>query len=186
MLFRESELRARAQTRTVVTAKKSDDILEQGRTTSATSFDIFLSHSILDSELVLGARLKLEEYGFTVYVDWINDPKLDRSQVTPETAAHLRRRMRQCKMLAYLHTSHSAISRWCPWELGFFDALRGGNVFIMPVVSDSQHSFAGQEYLGLYPYLEPASASQNIKIEKADGFHFLTEARTKVFTRKIA
>lgn len=45
-------------------------------------FDIFLSHSIRDSELVLGVKVVLEDAGKSVYIDWIEDPALDRAQVS--------------------------------------------------------------------------------------------------------
>ena len=71
-------------------------ILKDAVNTSATSFDVFLSHSKMDDKYVLGAKQILEEKGFSVYVDWINDPQLDRSMVTKRTADYLRQRMKQC------------------------------------------------------------------------------------------
>lgn len=53
-------------------------------------FDIFLSHSIRDAELVLGVKVVLEDAGKSVYIDWIEDPALDRAQVTGKTADMLR------------------------------------------------------------------------------------------------
>ena len=44
-------------------------------------FDIFLSHAIKDADLILGVKTLLEESGFTVYVDWIIDPSLERDKV---------------------------------------------------------------------------------------------------------
>lgn len=186
MLYTESTLRQRASSRTNILAKRAETILKESRDSSLSTFDVFLSHSIIDAELVLGAKIELESQGLTVYVDWICDLLLDRTRVTAATADHLRKRMRQCNMLVYVHSLNAALSKWCPWELGFFDGLRGGNVFIMPVVSGTQHTFDGQEYLGLYPYLEPAAASANIWIQKVEGASFIKEARSKVFVRKAA
>ena len=185
-MFTETDLRQRAQRLQKIVLKKSETLLNESRFVSSTSFDVFLSHSILDAEIILGAKVRLEDAGFSVYVDWIDDPKLDRSAVSPATAASLRIRMNQCKMLAYVHSQNSALSKWCPWELGYFDAKRDGNVFIMPVVAGTQSTFVGQEYLGLYPYLSPSLSSQNIWIEKAGGLHLLTEAKTKMFRRAAA
>lgn len=183
MLFNESALRSRAATRVALSAKHENQFLRESRDTSSTSFDVFLSHSIMDAQLVLGAKFELEAQGLTVYIDWISDPLLDRNKVSVATADQLRRRMRQCKMLVYVHSENAAISKWCPWELGYFDGFRGGNVFIMPVVASAQHTFSGQEYLGLYPYLEPAAASGKIWIEKAGSASYLNEARTRIFVR---
>ena len=46
------------------------------------SFDIFLSHAVKDADLILGVKTLLEESGFTVYVDWIIDPLLERALYT--------------------------------------------------------------------------------------------------------
>jgi hypothetical protein len=117
-------------------------------------FDIFLSHSIRDSDLVEGARLELEDKGFTVYVDWIVDPQLNREAVNAETAAALRARMLQCDTLIYVHTDNSPKSKWMPWELGFFDGAKGGRVSVMPVLKTKGDTFRGQEYLGIYPAVD--------------------------------
>jgi hypothetical protein len=41
-----------------------------------------------------------------------------------------------------------------PWELGYFDGLREHQVWILPLVSDSDDEFKKQEYLRLYPSVE--------------------------------
>lgn len=122
--------------------------------TAADSFDVFLSHSIADAEIVLGIKQLLEERGLKVYVDWVEDAQLDRRAVTKETAAVLRQRMRQSKSLIYLSSENSSSSKWMPWELGFFDGFKPGGVAIMPVLDSATDTFKGQEYLGLYPIVQ--------------------------------
>ena len=61
---------------------------------STKKYDVFLSHSSKDASLILGVKYELEEKGFSVYVDWIDDSEIDRSKVTAENAAMLRDRMR--------------------------------------------------------------------------------------------
>lgn len=61
--------------------------------------------------------------------------------------------MKSSKCLAYLTTQNIANSKWCPWELGYFDGLKNSKCCILPVM-DYATDFEGQEYLGLYPYLE--------------------------------
>jgi hypothetical protein len=126
-------------------------------------WDIFLSHSSMDAELIFGVKAMLEEYGFTVYVDWIDDPSLIRSKVNKISAGIIRSRMRSCSMLLYAHTINASVSKWCPWELGYFDGRKSGNVFVLPISTDTQHVFSGQEYLGLYPYIDEAVDKANIK-----------------------
>jgi hypothetical protein len=117
-------------------------------------FDVFLSHSIRDEELVLGIVEFLKQMGKEVYVDWIEDRQLLRSSVAPETAETLRQRMNQSSRLLYLATDNASSSKWMPWELGYFDGLKSGKVAILPLVDYSFSSFKGQEYLGLYPALD--------------------------------
>ncbi|MEY4748588.1 MAG: hypothetical protein RIQ60_802 [Pseudomonadota bacterium] len=122
--------------------------------TAADSFDVFLSHSIADAEIVLGIKQLLEESGLKVYVDWVEDAQLDRSAVTKESAAVLRQRMRQSKSLIYLSSENSSSSKWMPWELGYFDGFKPDGVAIMPVLDSPTDAFKGQVYLGLYPIVQ--------------------------------
>ena len=129
-------------------------VAESRASTSPRPYDIFLSHSFKDAELILGLRNEIVEMGFSVYVDWLEDSTLDRQNVTPATAAVLRSRMGQCAALIFATSEAAAESRWMPWELGYFDALRG-KVGILPVAESpsSTDLYAGREYLGLYPYI---------------------------------
>ncbi|MGK0159413.1 toll/interleukin-1 receptor domain-containing protein [Pseudomonas mosselii] len=134
----------------------------------ADSFDIFLSHSSSDAELVLGITALLEQRGKRVYVDWVNDPELDRSHVTKDTAARLRHRMAQSDSLFYVATDNATKSKWMPWELGFFDGLKHEKVRILPVLLSANQRFEGQEYLGLYPVvskeeLEVSPSTANLR-----------------------
>lgn len=51
-------------------------------------FDVFVSHSIRDAQMILGVTRYLEAQGPSVYVDLATVPQLDRRAVTLETAAH--------------------------------------------------------------------------------------------------
>jgi hypothetical protein len=120
-------------------------------------YDIFLSHSFSDAELILGVWQLFSSRGYSVYVDWIVDPVLDRSNVTKSTALKLRQRMRSCRCLLYASSEYSSNSRWMPWELGYFDGFKSNKVAVLPLVESSQtEDYRGQEYLGLYPYVSLA------------------------------
>lgn len=154
--FTKSEARAAARSATIAksqTVKSSSQILKEDRlaTRDSESFDVFLSHSITDADLVFGVKRLLEARGLKVYVDWDTDAQLDRSTVDIETAELLRQRMRQSASLLYLATEAASSSKWMPWELGYFDGLRSGQVAVMPLMDDENAKFTGQEYLGLYP-----------------------------------
>ncbi len=129
-------------------------------------FDIFLSHSSLDHDEVLNLIQLFNLCGYSVYVDWVYDPQLNRSDVSKETAAMIRIRMDQSKGLSYLATSNSSSSKWCPWELGYFDGMsRNSRCCILPVLTYNASSYVGQEYLGLYPYLEYSKYANSDKYD---------------------
>jgi len=123
---------------------------------STSTYDIFLSHAYEDAIYIKGLRDKLVESGFSVYVDWIDDPQLDRSHVTKSTAAVLRTRMKSCKSLLFVTSEDAKNSVWMPWELGYMDCQTQSRVAIVPIVEDENRAaeFKGQEYLGLYPYFD--------------------------------
>lgn len=126
------------------------------------SFDIFLSHSYSDREIIPALKKTLESYGFSVYVDWITDHLLSRDNVTKKTAAVLQKRMKQSKCLIYATSENSSTSKWMPWELGYFDGIKDKMVGILPLKKYSNNfkdNFEGEEYLGLYYYINKTSSS---------------------------
>ncbi len=121
-----------------------------------TTYDIFLSHSILDRETILQINYLLEEeLGLSVFVDWIEMPELDRTKVTPETADQLRTVMGRCGSLIYAISANSSTSKWMPWELGYSDA-KHGRVAVLPIADASATlaAYSNQEFVGLYPYVD--------------------------------
>jgi hypothetical protein len=154
--LRISEARAWGQAETGRLQKRAAQILaeESERFSAAVNYDVFLSHSFQDAEVILGVKTAAEASGLRVYVDWIDDPGLDRDKVTAKTAGVLRGRMRASSSLVYAHSTNTPDSKWMPWELGHFDGFRPGYVWILPLVVEYDSEFAGQEYLGLYPIIE--------------------------------
>lgn len=118
------------------------------------SFDIFLSHSYLDKELILGTLTYLEGMGYSVYVDWKQDKQLSRADITKKTARILRRRISQSKALFFATTDNAAESKWMPWELGYMDG-KSGKCAILPISEyyTASDTYFGQEYLEVYPYV---------------------------------
>lgn len=117
-------------------------------------FDIFLSHSFQDAEVIHGLKLFIEStFNLSVYVDWIDDPLLDRSKVTRNTADRLRLQMNNSRTLLVAYSEALPTSRWVPWEIGYFDS-NNGKIATIPITKDISYSeeFQGQEYLGLYSY----------------------------------
>lgn len=116
-------------------------------------YDIFLSQTIRDPEIVLGVYEILTSAGHTVFCDWIEQPGVERSQVTPANAAFIRRTMNISDTFLFLDTEGAAQSLWMCWELGWFDGHRGP-VAILPVLDENAQYYRGREFLGLYPYVE--------------------------------
>jgi hypothetical protein len=127
---------------------------------SLTTYDIFLSHSSTDASLVAGLTLQIQDLGYSVYVDWIDDPLLDRSKVTKQTAKLLQQRMKQSSCLIYAFSMNAVASRWMPWELGYFDGLKN-KATVLPIVASTSNSYKGSEYLSLYNYITIAGTIQN-------------------------
>jgi hypothetical protein len=118
-------------------------------------FDIFLSHSFLDKEEVKGLYLELTSFGYSVYVDWIVDPELDRNNVTRESAELIRLRMKSSRSLLLAISTNAAMSKWIPWELGYVDG-NTNRCAIVPVSKEriAPKAFYGKEYLSLYPFIK--------------------------------
>ena len=125
-------------------------VLNEGRISDSTKqYDIFLSHSSKDETLIAGLKLMLEDLGYSVYVDW-NDSALDPNNVTPETAKILRERMAQCRSLIYAFSENASNSKWMPWELGYFDALKNSRVAVLPISKTAKYAYKGSEFVGVY------------------------------------
>lgn len=151
-IFTESAVRARAR-RTTNFSKSASAVLSERvqKQASVTGFDIFLSHAFDDKELLQGTLLLLEDLGYKVYLDWKDDPQLDRTKVTTATAAALRERMRSSSSLLFAVTPDAKDSVWMRWELGWKDG-QNGRVAILPIEGSSTEEWEGQQFLGLYPY----------------------------------
>lgn len=126
------------------------------------SYDIFLSHSYNDRAIIPALKAELEKLGYKVYVDWIDDKLLSRDNVSKDTAKVLQKRMKQSKCLIYATSENSSSSRWMPWELGYFDGIKDKMVGILPIKkygNNFRDDFKGEEYLGLYYYIDKNTIS---------------------------
>src|SRR2546422_969529 len=125
-LLNEGYLRTLAKARALRLHDSTSGALQKSLSASAerSSFDIFLSHSYLDKELILGITVYLEKMGHTVYVDWKQDAQLSRDNITKETAQVVRARIEQSESLFFATTEGAKSSRWMPWELGYMDGKK--------------------------------------------------------------
>ena len=155
-LFNTNDLKNRARKFNQLSEAAYAKLLNESvrKIASSQVFDIFLSHSIKDAAVIYGLKKKIEDMGYSVYVDWDVDRRLDRSRVDKETAKLLKFRMESCNSLFFATSENSSKSIWMPWELGYFDGHKRDKVAILPISASSRgDDYKGQEYLGLYPYV---------------------------------
>jgi hypothetical protein len=146
----EAEERQRSRTASAI-LKES---IQEQRSRERDTYDIFLSHRYADRKVIRGTQLFLQQYGHSVYIDWLVDTELDRTKVTKRNADILRQQMDHCRCLLYVPTDNSDKSVWMPWELGYMDG-KSGRAAILPLTPKKTNAttYAGQEYLGLYPFV---------------------------------
>jgi hypothetical protein len=127
-----------------ITASAARAELAHSSISATRTYDLFLSHSLRDEVLIVGLKRELERLHLTVYVDWIEDPALDRQNVSPQTARKLKHRMNSCKALIYATSQNSTKSKWMPWELGYFDAQHGEESVAICPIADGEGSVQGR------------------------------------------
>lgn len=87
-------------------------------------FDIFLSHSYGRQSELLQTKNILNQQGFVVYVDWINDAEmLQREKQNDDTFKVLYERLKQSAALLFIQTELSIASKYCMDELNYFNLL---------------------------------------------------------------
>jgi hypothetical protein len=80
-------------------------------------------------------------------------------QPNAETAERLRRRIVDTTWFLFLATANSMSSRWCPWELGYADGKKPPQrIAVVPTREGA--TTHGNEYLQLYPRIDPAATGQ--------------------------
>lgn len=112
-------------------------------------YDVFLSHSARDKDVVLAILEIIQNKGYSAYVDWIDDSETDRNAI----ATKIKTAINKSARLLYIHTHNSINSKWTPWEIGCFDSAKGVNkIAIMPLLDNNNNtpSYHGQEYLQQY------------------------------------
>lgn len=135
-----------------VTRKILDESLKFSKE-EKNEYDIFISYSWNDREFAYKIVYLLEQCGYKTYVDY-KDIKLDRTNVNEDTARELTLKMKKCKALLYLHSPSASVSKWCPWEVGYFSGIKNFRCANLPLVENAADNFKNQEYLEIYPYIE--------------------------------
>lgn len=85
------------------------------------TYDLFISHSCLDKDIVRSVVKAANNVGMNCYVDWISDNDfLKRSLVSNYTKEVLKARMECASKLLFLSTDNSRKSSWVSFELDYF------------------------------------------------------------------
>jgi hypothetical protein len=128
--------------------KSASSILLRAQARASGIRTAFLSYTSKDRELALGLKAALENSGWKVYID-VSDGTLPET-ASKETAVILRSRIEENYWFMFLATQYSAASKWCPWEIGVADGMKGSDRVLIATTSDASGKAYGVEYLQLY------------------------------------
>jgi hypothetical protein len=117
----------------------------------------FLCHSHKDQYLALGLRNLLQSHGWKLYIDWLDYELPD--QPDKNTAAKIKGRISSHTWFLFLATANSVASRWCPWEIGYADAIKDNNSILLIRTEDDNGRWFGNEYLQLYREISESESS---------------------------
>ena len=117
----------------------------------------FLCHSHKDQNLALGLRNLLLTQGWKVYIDWLDQELPD--QPDKNTAIRIRDKISSHRWFLFLATASSVASRWCPWEIGYADAIKDNDSILLVRTEDDNGRWYGNEYLQLYRQINQAKSS---------------------------
>lgn len=123
-------------------------------------FDVFLSHSSRDIELLLRLKAILNHSNLNVYIDWVNDKEaLQREKTSVNTANVIIERLKASTALLYVHTTASFNSQWTPWELGYFHSLKNKICVYAP------DDIKKPPFIEIYPTVELKNSTLYVKVD---------------------
>ena len=106
------------------------------------SFDLFISHSYKDKEIVSDVVRKANKHGLNCYVDWTADNDfLKRSLVSDYTKEVLKARMKQSKKLLFLSSFNSRESEWVAFELQYYQKEIQNEILMILIDGEDTHGF---------------------------------------------
>lgn len=104
------------------------------------TYDLFISHSYLDREIVSGIVRKMNDCGLNCYVDWTADGDfLKRSLVSDYTKEVLKARMQNSRKLLYLSSSNSRKSSWVDFELSYYKDEVKNEMYMIVLDGEDAH-----------------------------------------------
>lgn len=117
------------------------------------TYDLFISHSYLDREIVSDIVRKMNDCGLNCYVDWTADSDfLKRALVSDFTKEVLKARMKSSRKLLYLSSSNSRSSSWVDFELKYYQEEVQNDIWMIILDGDDAHDFKQIDYTKIESY----------------------------------
>lgn len=140
---------------------------------------VFISHKHEDLDDLKGIIGFLEK-NFNV-IAYIDSSDLSMPKITSgETAKKIKDRIKKCKMFILLATDGAVESKWCNWELGFADAIKGKKVVLFPM-KEKGSNYKGNEYMEIYSYITYFYGREKYNSGKKvnAGYYVMTKSKGK-------
>ena len=100
-------------------------------------YDVFISHNSADENYVIDIYKDFNKHGLVAYVDWVGINTIKkRTWCNVSTSKVIKERIHQCQCVVYIWSEKHIRSQWCPWELGYADAL-GKPICILGLINES-------------------------------------------------
>jgi hypothetical protein len=160
-LFTKSQFAAVAQTR--FGARNLKFAINEARLFSQSSAEtsVFLSHAHAEKELIEQTVAFLQSFNAKVYVDWMDESM--SSKPNGLTGQKIKSKIISNDKFIFIASNLAVVSKWCNWEVGIGDAykLHSDKLCILPL-ADSKGYWEGNEYLQVYPRVEPVPGHDSI------------------------
>lgn len=159
--------------------KKSMDVINESFIFSEERVSVFISHKhddLDDLKDVIGFLEK--EFNVIAYIDSRDLSMPERT--SGETAEKIKDRIKKCERFILLATDGAVESKWCNWELGFADAIKGRKVVLFPM-KEKGSNYKGNEYMEIYSYItyfdgqEKCNSGEKVK----EGYYVMTKSKDK-------
>lgn len=139
---------------------------------------VFLSHAHTEKSFIQSATVILRNLGVDVYVDWTDESMPEKTNGV--TAQKIKQQIIANDKFILLATKTAIASKWCNWELGYGDAAKSQSkkIAILPL-ADSDGTWTGNEYLQIYPRIEPTGRLDEYAVFYPDGSSIILPAWLK-------
>ncbi len=161
-IFTKSQFESIAKSRTGLADFKAVNMFESRKfSKSSSTTSIFLSHSHVDQVVVAQAKGFFETLGISIYIDWADETMPEKTNGV--TASRIKSKILSNDKFILLATNAAVSSKWCNWEVGIGDVykLNSDKICILPL-ADNNATWLGNEYLQIYPRVEPVENYSNI------------------------